>query len=259
MDKKEAQPGIEDQIKNEVQDSHVYKALFNALTTRNDDFTRRGMEWLGGEPWEGIGNLSPDAPRQLNDEAQIVRNVGALGQMFLKAEDKNLIFMVDEAERLQSIQSGEHYWKWLAALREVFRREAVGLMLFIIARNRDEIPVVLLEEEIMTVIGTNNIHDCRPYSQPQAESFLKQLLSHLVQRDSEALKKVLDEAHGSIDTYPFTEDAFQKFVDYHSSGENVNIPREIINDLERSAQRALSQDKKLIDTPVLQEIIQGNI
>lgn len=134
------------------------------------------LEWLGGEPWDGITLLNSDAPKQITSETQIARNVGALGQIVLLAEEKNLVFLLDEAERLQTIAGGEHYWKWLAGLRELFRREAIGFLLFIIARNRDDIPLVLQEEEIMSVISTNNIYPCPPYAQPQAESFLRQLL-----------------------------------------------------------------------------------
>jgi hypothetical protein len=39
----------------------------------------------------------------------------------------------------------------------------------------------------------------------------------------------------------------------------VNIPREIINGLEAAAQRAIKQDKNLIDIPILQEVIDGSI
>ena len=257
---KDSHPEWEDRVRDELKDNNIYKAIVQGLTTPNDEIIFEMLGWLGGDPWDGVTKLHSDAPKQIAAETQISRNVGALGEILLLAEEKNLIFLVDEAERLQAVQSGEHYWKWLAAMREVFRRPAVGLILFIIARNRDDIPLILQEEEIMSVIGTNNIHGCPPYAQQQAESFLRQLLAHVV-RDPrpESLQQLLRESGESIETYPFTKEAFDKFVDHHSIGLNVNIPREIINGLEAAAQRAIKQDKNLIDIPILQEVIDGSI
>jgi Cdc6-like AAA superfamily ATPase len=252
----------EKRVQEELNDAQIYKALRAGLTTVNPDTIVKMLLWLGGEPWEGVRDvLSPDAPKQITSETQIARNVGALGEIILLTEQKNLIFLLDEAERLQTISGGEHYWKWLAGLRELFRRDTVGFLLFIIARNRDNIPVVFQEEEIMSVIGTNNIYPSPPYAQQQAESFLRQLLENVIMRDPvpAELQKVLTAAQEQIDTFPFTRDAFERFVTFHSIGENVNIPREIINGLESAARRAISENKRIIDSAVLQQVIQGNI
>jgi Cdc6-like AAA superfamily ATPase len=252
----------EKHVQEEVGDAQIYKALLGGLTNVNPDTIKRMLQWLGGELWEGVRDvLGGEAPKQIISETQIARNVGAIGQILLLTEQKNLIFLLDEAERLQTISGGEHYWKWLAGLRELFRRETVGFLLFVIARNRDDIPVVLLEEEIMSVIGANHIFPCRPYAQEQAESFLRQLLENLIIRDPipTELQTILTGAQETIDTFPFTKEAFERFVEYHSVGENVNIPREIINGLESAARRAISEKKRLIDVPVLQQVIQGNI
>lgn len=251
----------EERVQEELKSAPIYKALLAGLTAVNPVTIVKMLEWLGGERWDGITVLDEDAPKQITSETQIARNVGALGQIILLAEGKNLIFLLDEAERLQTIAGGEHYWKWLAGLRELFRRDAVGFLLFIIARNRDDIPVVLQEEEIMSVIGSNNIYPCPPYAQPQAESFLRQLLENVITRDPvpAELQQILVGAGEQIDTFPFTRDAFDRFVEYHSIGENVNIPREIINGLESAARRAISENKRFIDGGVLQQVVQGNI
>jgi Cdc6-like AAA superfamily ATPase len=251
----------EDRIQDELQNPAIYRALIQGLTTVNPEHILKLLGWLGGEPWDGITLLAADAPKHITSERQLARNVGALGQVFLLTEGRNLIFLIDEAERLAPVTGGEHYYKWLDALREIFRREAVGLLLFIIARNRDNIPDVLQEEEIMSVIGANNIYPCRPYAQQQADSFLRQLLEHVILRDPvpSSLSEILSKAGEDISTFPFTQEAFGRFVEYHSIGENQNIPREIINSLEAAARRAISDNKRLIDGAVLQQVIQGNI
>src|SRR5207248_707037 len=127
---------------------------------------------------------------------QIARNLGALSEMFLLAEGKNLILLVDEAERLQTIQSGEQYWTWLSALRESFRRPSIGMILFVIASNPDYIPRILQEQEIFNRIGASNIFSSPPFDPPDAESFLTQLLATMIQREPlpESLQQLLAES-----------------------------------------------------------------
>ncbi len=239
-------------------DNMIYRAITEGLVLPNEGTVRGILGWLGGEPYR-IGNIVENAPEQIEDGGQIARNFGALGDMLLLAEGKNLIFLVDEAERLATIQSGELYYGWLSALRESFRRPSVGVVMFIIAESADYIPRILLEQEIYNRIGGSNIRSSPPFSPPDAESFLKQLLATMVQRDPmpQSLQDLLDETGEPAECYPFTEDAFNEFIQHHSIGTKENKPQELLNHLERAAQRAISLDRKLIDTDVLQQIIEG--
>lgn len=252
-------PKWEDQILKELNyDRNIYIAIKDGLILPSENTTRGILGWLGGEQYN-IENISDNAPKQIEVGEQIARNIGALGSILLLAEGKNLVFLVDEAERLQTIQSGEPYWAWLSALRESFRRPAVGLMLFIIAESRDYIPQILMENEIYNRIGSNNFLQSPSFSQPDAESFLRQLLSTMIKKDPipDTLQQVLNDSGESIDYYPFTADAFNEFIQHHSVGTTESKPQELLNNLERAAQRAISLDKTLIDVGVLQQVIQG--
>jgi len=259
VEESEGNPGWDKRVLNELNhDNMIYRAITEGLVLPNEGTVRGILGWLGGEPYR-IGNIVENAPEQIEDGGQIARNFGALGDMLLLAEGKNLIFLVDEAERLQTIQSGELYWAWLSALRESFRRTSVGVIMFIIAQNPDYIPRILMEHEIYNRIGASNIFSSPPFDPPDAESFLTQLLDAMVQRDPmpQSLQDLLDETGESAECYPFTEDAFKEFIQHHSIGTEENKPQELLNHLERAAQRAISLDRKLIDTDVLQQVIEG--
>jgi Cdc6-like AAA superfamily ATPase len=259
VEDKESHPEWDKRVLTELNhDRHIYRAITEGLVLPNEGTVRGILGWLGGEQYR-IGNIVENAPEQLEDGGQIARNFGALGDMLLLAEGKNLIFLVDEAERLQTIQSGEQYWTWLSALRESFRRPSVGLILFVIAQNADYIPRILFEAEIYNRIGASNIFSSPPFAQEDAESFLTQLLATMIQRDPlpESLQQILDEAGEPLDSYPFTEDAFRDFIQHHSIGTQENKPQELLNHLERAAQRAITLNKKLIDIPVLQQVVEG--
>lgn len=260
LEEKDAHPEWENRVLTELnQDRVIYRAITEGLEASHEGTVRGILGWLGGDDYRNISNIVDNAPEQLEDGGQIARNFGALGDMLLLAEGKNLIFLVDEAERLQTIQSGEQYWTWLSALRESFRRTSVGLILFIIAANTDYIPRILMEHEIYNRIGASNIFSSPPFDPPDAESFLKQLLAAMIQRDPvpESLRQILDEAGEPLDFYPFTEDAFREFIQHHSVGTEENKPQELLNHLERAAQRAITLDKKLIDVQVLQQVVEG--
>jgi hypothetical protein len=233
--------------------------MCDGLVLPNENTIRGILGWLGGESYN-ISDISQQAPKQIESGEQIARNIGALGSMLLLAENKNLIFLVDEAERLQTIQSGEPYWIWLSSLRELFRRPSVGMIMFVIAEGIDYIPTILAgENEIRNRIGENNIMSSPSFGPPDAESFLKQLLETMIKRSPipSTLQKVLDETGESIEYYPFTRDAFEEFIQHHSIGTMESKPQEVLNNLERAAQRAISLDKMLIDRQVLEQVIHG--
>ena len=259
VQEKDAHPEWDKRVLSELNhDQTMYRVITEGLVMPNESRVRGILGWLGGEEYN-ISNVDENAPSQLEDGGQIARNFGALGDMLLLAEGKNLILLIDEAERLQTIQSGEQYWTWLSALRESFRRTSVGLILFVIAANTDYIPRVLMEHEIYNRIGASNIFSSPPFDPPDAQSFLTQLLATMIQRDPlpESLRIILEEAGEPLECYPFTKDAFQDFIQHHSIGTEENKPQELLNHLERAAQRAITLGKKLIDIQVLQKVVEG--
>lgn len=259
VEEKETHPDWDVRVLNELnRDPIIYRAITEGLVLPNESTVRGILGWLGGEEFR-IGNIVENAPEELEDAGQIARNLGALGEILLLAEGKNLILLVDEAERLQTIQSGEQYWTWLSALRESFRRPSVGVILFVIASSADYIPRILNEHEIFNRIGASNIFSSPPFDPPDAESFLTQLLGAMIQRDPlpESLRQILSESGEPLDSYPFTQEAFQGFIQHHSIGTEENKPQELLNHLERAAQRAISLNKKLIDSEVLQQVVEG--
>jgi hypothetical protein len=259
LQKIEANPTLKNRVTTILQgNGAVYHAIEEGLYAGSERAIRANLAWLGGESVQSTGQQF-DGPKQITDEAQLARNVGALGEVLLVGEGKNLIFLVDEAERLQTIISGDHYWIWLSSLRELFRKPAVGLVLFTIASGRDDVPQILWQEEISSVIGANNIYAAPTFAKTHAESFLRELLSTVIRRDPmpQGLKDLLAGAGESIDTYPFTTEAFEEFVGHYAMSTATSIPREIINGLERCARRAMTLDKKLIDMAVLNKVIEG--
>ena len=251
-------PEKERRVRDEVEDPMIYDVMVNGLESHNPNAVRKVLSWLGGMPAD-VTNHQENAPSQITDENQLAQNLGGLAELLMVAEGKNLIFLLDEAERIAAIKSGDTHNLWLALLRGMFRRPSLGLIIFVIAANRDYLPDLLLEEEVMSSIGPNHVHESAPFSVQSAQSFLQELLEAMIQHDPcpEALQQLLQQAGESLETYPFTRDAFEEFINQHSIGTTLNKPREMINNLESLARRAMTRDKRLIDRAVLQEISEG--
>jgi hypothetical protein len=205
-----------------------------------------------------VTSVNTRAPEQITDGSQLARNLGALAEILLFAEGKNLILMVDEAERLREIRRGDPYNLWLEALREIFRRPTLGMLMFFIAEGRDDIPELLYEEEVMSSIGSTNVWESAGFGVASADSFLRDLLTQVIQRDPcpLGLATLLGETGESLETYPLTAEAFDEFVNYHSRPP-ANRPREMLNNLEAVARRAIFRNKPLVDMTVLREILEG--
>ena len=114
----------------------------------------------------------------------------------------------------------------------------------------------------MSVIGQSNVFESPNFSPPDAESFLKELLEEMIQKNPmpQTLQDIINDTGEPADCYPFTKQAYDDFVSFHSLGGTTtssNKPRELLNNLERAAQRAITLNKKLIDRRVLEEVLEG--
>ena len=63
----------------------------------------------------------------------------------------------------------------------------------------------------------------------------------------EELQEIINGRGIPAEYYPFLPEAFEEFVSYHSVGETANKPRELLNNLERAAQRTITLEKQLIE------------
>jgi len=116
-----------------------------------------------------------------------------------------------------------------------------------------------MEEEVINRIGANNILSSPPFATADARSFITQLLDGMVQRNPvpQTLQDLFDEQGAPLQCYPFTDEAFESFIQHHSIGTVESNPQELLNNLERAAQRAITLNRRLIDLDVLTQVING--
>src|SRR5262249_2220099 len=146
----------------------------------------------------------------------------------------------------------------------------VGLVFFVGAISRNQLPVLLLQEEIMRRIGIVNYIEFLNPSRDELRAFLKELLSTCIRKGevpephrSVAPQDILDPTvpqklaaitNGEpdrIEAFPFEPDALDVFVEDVAAGGSANKPSEVLKRLLKAAQRAIRKNKPTIDQSIV--------
>lgn len=268
----------------EVSGSEDIAQVFEkGLAAPNLDLVRMSMRYLGGEEKIPMTPVSSALPPKLNISKEFGAAMRGLVYLFKEigasvngTKCTIPLFLIDEAERFGLVSNPDTYWTWVAALRELTDITGAGLVFFVGAKSQDLIPDILLLDEIRTRIGVINyvefwnpdrqalmdflmelfgtlIHKGQvPAEHKQALVELKSDLSETVPKE---LQDIVKKAGEKLDTYPFTKDALDQFVESCSQAELSNKPREVLMRLQRAATKAIRKNERLIDSSTVEEII----
>jgi KAP-like P-loop domain-containing protein len=180
----------------------------------------------------------------------------ALGEMHLAAHQRRLLFVADEASKLedvsQDIATEQH---WLNVNKLIFADEnrSFGFIYTISARRTGDLPRVLFEVQIRNRLG-DNIFELKNLATNDVQTFLKKLIENFVDKSAvEALvaANTIPSARYDWNAYPFTVSAKAEFVDYFNRTQEASKPRDISKKLDAVAFVAGKQGKRLIDEDCL--------
>lgn len=269
VQRKEA-PRIEDIVHSE----DVALVLAKGLTAIEPDYIKNSMRWLGGEPKVDLGWISKALRPQLTDSREFGAVMRGLSHMIRTVRGKVPVYLVDEAERFREIVNADTLAAWTAAMRELTELTKVGLVFFVGAMTRNDLPTILLLDEIKRRIGVVNYVDFQNPSREQMREFLLELFATGIRkgevpadhrdvtpeaaRGSDIPKELSALTGGSnsdaLETYPFTPEAFAEFVEQVSTGDAANKPSEVLKRVQKVAQRAMRADTHVIDVKLVEAL-----
>lgn len=267
-------------IETIVGDEDVARVFRTGLSAPNLDLVRICMRWLGGEQKVDMSKIAPDMP-----SLQVSKQFGAvlkgLVQLFRVVDEKVPVFLVDEAERFSQVTNTDSYWSWMAALRELTEIVGVALIFFIGSKSRDDLPAMFLQDEVMTRIGVHNYVEFYNQGREDLRDFLSELFQTMIKKGAPPddlkpglekmlsvpadesvpaeLSQILQEAGEEIETYPFTRDAFEQFIEDCATSDLSNKPREVLIMAQKAAGRAIRKGKQLIDSATVEDISKEGI
>ena len=268
-----AQKGEAPAIEDIVQSDDIALVINRGLTAPASDVVRSSMRWLGVEPKVDMGLVSNGLRPQLTDSREFGSVLKGLSHMIRTIQNKVPVYLIDEAERLQNVNNVDTFAMWNAALREITELPKVGMLFFVGALTRNDLPVVLMLDEIKRRIGIVNYVEFENPSGDQIKDFLFELFATSIQKgpvpeeqrvalgdaagdDSvpEELKHLTDGDPLALKTYPFEPTAFEEFVEQVSTGEASSKPSEVLKRVQKIAQRAMRADARLINVKLVEAL-----
>ncbi len=265
--------GQEQPLTTTVHSDDIANVMANGLTAPNPAAVKLSMRWLAGEPKIDLTMLGGSLKPQLVDNTDFGDVMRGLSHMFITVLDRVPLYVIDEADRFQNITDTDAYYVWLASLRELTELHGVAMIFMIGAVNRDELPVIFTQPEIIRRIGVANYLEFMNPGHDHLRTFLLEQLRTTIRKgpvpDSQRASvepEALDEsvppelcaltANDStrLDTYPFEPDAFDAFVAQVAGGERSNKPSEAQKRLQKAAQRAMRLDSKTITTQIVSDL-----
>lgn len=196
--------------------------------------------------------------RSLGDlgSGDMVNALVGLGRLAERNEEK-LIFLMDEAEQFQNVKTGDATESLHTYLRKLAEpsNSSVGFIIASYAVTLDEMAELVVRVDVRNRIGENNIREIPPLpSIRDVQIFLKELLAELVEQDR-AEEKIQKESLGvSLETYPFTAEAFEMLCEFASQDPTKALPRNLIKAVNECAISAWDERKPIIEPNVVNEI-----
>jgi Cdc6-like AAA superfamily ATPase len=195
---------------------------------------------------------------QITESDEFFQVLNAIGTMHLEVHGHRLLFIADEAARLEAVEANEttqNHWVNVNNLIFDDNNTTFGFI-YTISGRRDQLPQALAEPQIRNRLGDSSMCELKNLAPADVGQFLRSLVEEFVDRaevERRVGEKIVDQSEYVWETYPFTTTAREEFVDYFSRAQENSKPRDITNKLDDVAFIAAKSSKRLIDSACLQQ------
>lgn len=193
---------------------------------------------------------------QILDSKDFYFTLAALGHIVAKVKGKQLVFLVDEAARLEAVGDVlevERHWVNLNTLIFDQENRFFGFVYTVSGKSTDDIPRALFETQIENRLGNRRM-ELMNLPPEGVRSFIRNLVESFVDReaveaDTEA--KLVSDANYSWQCYPFDAPALDRFVEYFQRTPEDSKPRNVADRLDEAGFYAVKSNERLITENVL--------
>jgi hypothetical protein len=195
---------------------------------------------------------------QLTDSKEYYYVLAALGWLVERVEKRKLLFLVDEASKLEAVSDVlEVERHWVNVNKMIFDQENRHFgFVYTVSGRREELPAALFEPQIQNRLGPR-VHELKTLAPEDVRLFLANLRDSFVDRailDSDAGAPARGAKGYDWQSYPFAPDALTRFVDFYQRSQENSKPREIVQRLDDAAFYAMKSESRLIEMRVLDEL-----
>jgi hypothetical protein len=221
---------------------------------------RTAWDWLRGvslSPGDARHEGLPPVLEQSSHMAGVLKMLGVLSRDF---EDKMLVFMLDEAEKIQFVTDGDALNHWLNAfkvLADPLTKE-IGLVTSAAFRDPDDMPGPLADQQVRTRFGEEHYIMLENFNEPATADFVTHLVAEWVDPER---RVELEGAHAgqadgeAVSYYPFSEPGMDGFVEYACRNGGVSTPRDVQKALDDILNYAIDDDRHIISSAYLDQVL----
>jgi Protein of unknown function (DUF2791). len=256
-----------------VHSEDIALVMSEGLTVVNDSIVRNCMRWLGGEAKVSMESIKTGITPQLTDSRKFGSVMRGLSHMYATVDGKGIQYFIDEAERFNNISNADTFATWLVCLRELTEIPGVGLMFFVGAITRNDIPVLLMQDEIRRRIGVVNYIELLGPGRDDLRAFMLELFATCIRKgelpkqhrnllpddakDASVPAELIEITGGDVrrlETFPFEPDAFDEFIENALMGSTASKPSEVLIRILKAAQRAIKTEQRTIGISIVNEV-----
>jgi len=193
---------------------------------------------------------------QMTDSKDFYYTLAALGHIVGKVRRKQLVFLVDEAARLEAVSDAlevERHWVNINTLIFDQENRYFGFVYTVSGKSSDDIPRALFEPQIENRLGSRRVELTN--LQPEGvRRFVRNIVETFVDRgDLEGSEggALTRDVEYSWEAYPFSASAFDRFVEYFQRTPENSKPRDVADRLDEAGFYAIKAGEKLIREPTL--------
>lgn len=196
---------------------------------------------------------------RITDSKEFYSVLAALGHLVKTVEDRQLVFLVDEAARLEAVSDAlevERHWVNINTMIFDQENRHFGFVYTVSGRTADDIPRALFEPQIENRLGNRKL-ELRNLEPTGVKEFLTRLTESFVDQtalENDPTVSIRQNPDYNWARYPFTASAFDRFVDFFQRTPENSKPRDIADRLDEAGFYALKAQKRLIDDDVLNQV-----
>lgn len=247
---------LDSELRTLFRDNNLAEAVKNLRV--GGDTGLFAWRWLCGQRLPAGDLERLHVTRNLGDigAGDLVNALVGIGRLAERNGEK-VVFLMDEAEHFTRVKTGdqsESIHTYLRKLAEPWN-SSFGFILSSYALTLDDMAEIVVRADVRTRIGENNFVEIPPLpSIRDVQIFLKELLAKLIEQNK-AEQKIQNESLGvSLETYPFTAEAFDMLCEFASQDPTKALPRNLIKAVNECAISAWDERKPIIEPNIVNEI-----
>jgi len=226
--------------------------------------SRIAWDWLRGVKLSSTETRMVNLPPELEQSGQFVKVLQMLGRLAGEVDGSMLVFMLDEARKLDYVKDDDANFHWTNAFKLLAddSNNEVGLIVSISVIDPQEMAAPLLDQQVMTRIGPSDYIRLDNLSEEETRGFISDLVHAWIDPTSreDLLQQFIAECDGeSIDdsSFPFTNDGLDLAARYaaYREGAGYTTPRDIQKTIDDLFNRAMDEERHILSASWLSAIV----